>query len=69
MKCNRCYLRGTSLLGLFNTIIGCLFNRVLVQMVDNVTHKTVGWRWDKATDWPAVEESENDVKEEDEEES
>jgi len=53
-KCSRCYLRGTSRLGLFNTIIGCLFNRVLVKRVDSDTKKTVGWFWDKATNWPKV---------------
>jgi len=56
MKCSRCYLRGTSLLGLFNTIIGCLLNRVLVRMKDSKTGKTFWWRWDKASDWPPAEE-------------
>lgn len=53
-KRSRCYLRGTSRLGLFNTVIGCLFNRVLVRRVDDQTKKTVGWFWDKATRWPKV---------------
>ena len=49
---DRCYLRGTSVLGLFNTVIGCLFNRVLVRMTDTETHRTVGWYWDRATAHP-----------------
>jgi hypothetical protein len=49
---SRCYLRGWTLLGLFNTVIGCLFNRVLVQVTDRATGKTLRWRLDKATDWP-----------------
>ncbi len=54
-RCNRCYLRGTSPLGLFNTIIGCLFNRVLVKKVDHLSKKTVGWFWANATDFPREE--------------
>ncbi|GAH64752.1 unnamed protein product, partial [marine sediment metagenome] len=54
-KSSRCYLRGTSWLGLFNTVIGCLFNRVLVRRVDDQTKETVGWFWDKATKWPKVQ--------------
>ncbi len=49
---NRVFLRGTSPLGLFNTVIGTLFNRVLVRMLDVPTDKTVGWFWDKATNHP-----------------
>ncbi len=45
---NRCYIRGLTLLGLFNTVIGCLFNRVLVRMIDTDTRLTVRWYWDKA---------------------
>ena len=45
---NHCYLRGTSFLGLFNTIIGCLFNRVLVKCVDTDTGKVVRRYWDRA---------------------
>jgi len=36
MKC-RCYVRGWTPLGLFNTVIGCVFNRVLVKTVDTDT--------------------------------
>ncbi len=49
---NRCYLRGTSLLGLVNTILGCLINRVLVKCIDSDTGRTVAWLWDKGTDHP-----------------
>jgi hypothetical protein len=47
----RCYLRGTSALGIFNTVIGCLFNRVLVRKVCTICEQrcTVGWYWDKAS--------------------
>ena len=49
---SRCYLRGTSLLGLFNTIIGCLFNRVLVIAKDTDTGKVVRRYWDWADEHP-----------------
>ena len=59
---NRCYLRGTSLLGLFNTVIGCLFNRVLVRELYYVDEYTISddppkycWYFDKATNWPKQE--------------
>ena len=52
MRCARCYLRGLSWLGLFNTLIGCLFNRVLVRCVDSETKKTIRWYWDLATNHP-----------------
>lgn len=51
----RCYLRGTSWLGLLNTILGCVFNRVLVRCVDDETKRTVAWMWDRATDHPPEE--------------
>jgi len=54
MKKNRCYLRGFTLLGLFNTLIGCLINRVLVRCIDLDSRK-VSWRWDKATNHPQQE--------------
>jgi hypothetical protein len=53
---DRCYMRGLTLLGLLNTAIGCVFNRVLVRGEDDETGKTVFWRWDKATDWPEASE-------------
>ena len=49
---NRCYLRGTTPLGIFNTILGCLINKVLVKCIDSDTGKTVSWHWDKATNHP-----------------
>jgi len=49
---DRCYLRGTSWLGLFNTIIGCLFNRVLVRHVCCETRRTLSWSWRRAEDFP-----------------
>lgn len=53
----RCYLRGWTLLGLFNSVIGCLFNRVLVRIIDHDTGKTLRRRWDKADQWPLEKES------------
>ncbi len=52
MKPNRCYLRGVTPLGLINTLLGCLLNRVLVRCVDSDTGRVVAWFWDKATDHP-----------------
>ena len=49
---NRCYLRGTSWLGLLNTVLGCLVNRVLVRTRDVATNQTLSWRWGKAHDHP-----------------
>jgi len=49
---NRCYLRGTSLLGLFNTVIGCLFNRVLVKVTNANTGKFLCWWWLPADKFP-----------------
>lgn len=46
----RCYVRGETPLGLFNTVIGCVFNRVLVKTVDTDTGRIMSWFWDKATD-------------------
>ena len=50
--CERCYLRGTSWLGLLNTLLGCMINRVLVQKRDQETGQTIGWFWAKATAFP-----------------
>ena len=52
MKNSRCYIRGLTVLGIINTILGCLINRVLVRCVDSDTGQTVRWIWDKATDHP-----------------
>ena len=48
----RCYLRGLTPLGIFNTVCGCLFNRVLVKVTDTDTGKTVRWYWDAAVKHP-----------------
>jgi hypothetical protein len=48
----RCYLRGTSLLGLFNTVIGCVFNRVLVKVVDVKTNRTMKYYFAHADMFP-----------------
>lgn len=48
-------MRGTSLLGLFNTVVGCLLNRVLVRVQDVATGKTERYFWAKATDFPRPE--------------
>jgi len=47
----RCYFRGWSWLGLFNTVMGCLFNRVLVHAIDHRSGKTVSWYWNPAHWW------------------
>ena len=48
----RCYLRGLTLLGIFNTACGCLFGQVLVKVTDTDTGKTVRWYWDAAVKHP-----------------
>lgn len=53
MSSGRCYLRGLTPLGVLNTLLGCLLNRVLVRQVDMRTLRTIGWRWDRATHHPA----------------
>ena len=53
---NRYYLRGTSLLGIVNTVIACIFNRVLVRCTDSDTGETVRWFFDRATNHPRKEE-------------
>lgn len=54
MNPNRFYLRGTSWLGLLNTVLGALFNRVLCKELDRDTGKLVRWSWRKATDFPPI---------------
>ncbi len=49
---NRCYLRGWTPLGLFNSLVGCLFNRVLVKVEDSRTGRTVRRYWDRASAHP-----------------
>jgi hypothetical protein len=48
----RCYLRGLTLLGLLNTVLGCLFNRVIVRVVDGDTGHTLRWQLGRAVDFP-----------------
>ncbi|HML23553.1 MAG TPA: hypothetical protein PKD09_17990 [Aggregatilinea sp.] len=52
-KSARCYLRGTSALGLLNTVLGCLFNRVLVLHKRKDDGRIVGVAIDRADLWPA----------------
>lgn len=54
--CTRCYLRGTTWIGLLNTVLGCVVNRVLVRCRDAETGRVIRWRWDRATDHPMLEE-------------
>ena len=56
----RCYLRGTSLLGLFNTVIGCLFNRVLVKVTIADTNEVIDWWWGYADKFPPAVGGENE---------
>jgi hypothetical protein len=53
---NRCYLRGLSWLGLFNTICGCLIGHVLVRIRDEDSGEIVDWRWDNASLWEVTNE-------------
>ena len=49
---NRFYLRGTTWLGLLNTVLACLCNRVLVRSARLLDGKTVRWSIGKGTDFP-----------------
>lgn len=51
---NRVYVRGTSWLGILNTITGALFNRVLVKHVDDDTENIIKWSIDKGTNFPPI---------------
>jgi hypothetical protein len=51
MNKDRCYIRGLTLLGLLNTIIGCVFNRVLC-IVTTEDGKIIDYFFDKADRWP-----------------
>jgi hypothetical protein len=48
---NRFYFRGTSWLGILNTITSIIFNRVLIRHVDDKTRKTFRWSIGKGTDF------------------
>ena len=54
---SRFYVRGLSLLGLFNTFTSAIANRVLVLHKDDETGKIVGWHIAKGTDFPPVAEN------------
>ena len=47
---SRFYVRGTTLLGLVNTVLGVLFNRVIVRYCDG--KNTFRWGIEKGTDHP-----------------
>jgi len=49
---NRFYLRGLTPLGLLNTLLGAVLNRVLVRCRDSQSGKVVGWRWMRADAFP-----------------
>lgn len=46
----RFWIRGWTPLGLFNSLAACLTGRVLVRLVSR--ERTVGWRWQRAEDFP-----------------
>lgn len=48
---DRFYLRGTTWLGLLNTALAFVLNRVLVRCVDS-SGDTVLWRMGRGTDFP-----------------
>lgn len=50
---NRFYVRGTTCLGLINTVLGAVFNRVWVQIIDSETGPCGGF-WDRGTDHPPI---------------
>jgi hypothetical protein len=51
---NRFYIRGTTWLGLFNTLLACLTNRVFVRHV-NEAGKTIRWSMKRGTDFPPTQ--------------
>lgn len=57
----RCYIRGLTALGLFNTFCGCLFNIVLVKVCDSDTGKIVCWYFDRADKHPQIKEEIEEV--------
>lgn len=48
---NRFYVRGVTPLGRLNTVLGCLFNRVIVRHIDE-WRTTVRWSIKRGTDFP-----------------
>lgn len=51
----RFYLRGTTGLGLLNTLLAFLFNRVLVRHSD-MNGKSVAWSIRRGTDFPRTDD-------------
>lgn len=49
---DRFYVRGWTMLGLFNTLLAFGFNRVLVIHRDSDTQKVIDWHIGKGTDFP-----------------
>ena len=49
---NRFYFRGFTPLGILNTILAFLFNRVLVLIVDTKSNEIMGWGIATSTDFP-----------------
>jgi len=58
MMGRRCYCRGSSWLGILNTILGCVLNRVLVKHIDTKSRQIVGWSWRSAAEFPKQEKGE-----------
>ena len=50
----RMWLRGTSWLGIANTVAAIIINRIWVRhaVVDGHYYRTIGWECIPATDWP-----------------
>lgn len=48
---NRFYFRGSTSLGIVNTILACLFNIVFVKVLDD-NDKFLRWKIDKGTNHP-----------------
>lgn len=51
---NRFYFRGATWLGVLNTALAWLCNRVLVKHIDADTRKIVGWSVKRGTDFPLI---------------
>jgi hypothetical protein len=51
---NRFCIRGLTVLGIFNTLLACLFNIALVKRIH--ANNTIDWFWDKGTNHPPAKE-------------
>ena len=49
---NRFYVRGLTWLGILNTLMAWVFNRVLVLHIGSSTGRKVGWHFGGGTDYP-----------------